>query len=88
MNKVLIRILIEQICFLELSDEAVIDSDIAVQQLESICSGFECFTKEERGIILNLISEVTPALLEGDPSDEMVSLIDELPGLLGLELVL
>ena len=85
MTDVLVRILVDQLCFLELSASDVLNEDSAVQQAESIVSELESLTKDDRQQLLVLLqSEAAEAKATGQPA-ATIAFIESLPDGLGLD---
>ena len=57
MNEILMNIIVDQILFLELSDDEVIDPDIAVAQLEQIMYCLQKLNQKEREIFTAYIDQ-------------------------------
>lgn len=58
MNEILMRLVAENLAFLELTDEELIDPDIAVRQLESITDSLQKLSKDERLTFLRFVDDM------------------------------
>jgi hypothetical protein len=58
MNEILMRLAAESVAFLELTDDELIDPDIAVKQLESITDSLQKLSNDERETFLKFVEEV------------------------------
>jgi hypothetical protein len=58
MNEILMRLVAESLAFLELTDDELIDPDIAVQQLESITDSLQKLSTDEREAFLRFVNDV------------------------------
>ena len=58
MNEILMRLVAESLAFLELTDDELVDPDIAVQQLESITDSLQKLSTDEREAFLRFVNDV------------------------------
>ncbi len=78
--RILASIAIDQICFLELSSDEVIDPDFAMRQLESISAQLAALEPVEIETLVSLIRETA----EDQVSAERREFISKIPDYLGL----
>ena len=84
MNEVLIRLLVDQLCFLELSGDDTVSVDAAVQQFETVVSEVALLAADDRRRLAVLLgAEATRARVDQE-SEERVEFIETLPDALGL----
>jgi hypothetical protein len=58
MNEILMRLVAESLAFLELTDDELIDPDIAVKQLESITDSLQKLSNDDRETFLKFVDDV------------------------------
>lgn len=81
MEDVLLRIIVDQLCFLELSTEEIVNDDAAVRQVESIASELSSLPSSERARLSRMLVLLAGA---GSMSDARSEFVRSLPGALGL----
>lgn len=76
----LAKVVIDQICFLELSSDEVVDPDYAIQQLEVISAELSHLEQTEIAILVAMIRETAS---ENDSADRREFIL-KIPDYLGL----
>jgi len=85
--KNLCRAIIWSACFLEVSDDDIIDSDSAVKALEDIATALQEATSEEKAAFVATCAEEAERLQkEGAPDSKTAEFVRGLPEALGLSL--
>jgi hypothetical protein len=82
--KSLCRAVIGSACFLELSDDGVVDPDSAVKALEDIAATLRAATKEEKEAFLAACSEEADRLGNCAEYSQTAKFVKSLPDALGL----
>jgi hypothetical protein len=84
--KSLCRAIIWSACFLELSEDDIVDPDSAVKALEDIASALQDATKEEKAaLVLACVEEADRLVKEAGPGyTKAAEFVRSLPGALGL----
>lgn len=57
MNRILMEIVVDLICFLELSPDEVVDLDSAVQTLENVCYSLKQLSLDDRQEFVSYLNE-------------------------------
>lgn len=78
MNEILMQIIVDQILFLDLSNDDVIDPDTAVAQLEQIVYSLQKLSREERTIFTAYIDQHIIDETNQDRIDTLRSIPDSL----------
>ncbi len=81
---VLLRIVVDQLCFLELSDDETINEDAAVEQFESIVSELASLGRGDRDRLVGLLAAVAAQARTKQASSARVEFLSSLPDALGL----
>ena len=84
MNEILMRLVAESIAFLELTDDELIDPDVAVKQLESITDSLQKLSREDREAFLKFVDDVMVPDATAAYNDEAAELYGRMREDLGL----
>ena len=78
------RLVAESLAFLELTDDDLIDPDVAVKQLESITDSLQKLSKDERETFLRFVDDVMVPEARAAYNEEAVELFGRMGEDLGL----
>jgi hypothetical protein len=85
MNEILMRLVAESLAFLELTDDELIDPDIAVKQLESITDSLQKLSKAERETFLRFVDDVMAPEARSAHNEDAAELYGRMREDLGLQ---
>ena len=83
MNQVLMRLVVENIAFLELSSDKAVDPDVAVRELEGIAAQLQRLSASERSEFLRFVREVMIPEARGSGDEARAALFSRLQSDMG-----
>lgn len=84
MNKALMRIIIQNICFFELSSDDAVNPDDAVREIEGIASELNDLNDADKEVFICFIQEYALSEEEAGQPEKRVEFIKSIPISLGL----
>ena len=85
MNKILARVAVEYAAFLALSDDSVLDPDVAIAQLERLASLLQAMSEEDRAQFLVHVAEIRQEESKDAANADRVQFLSSIEADLGLE---
>ena len=84
MNKTLIKVIVQNLAFLELSGDDIINPDAAVRAIESVATELDALTDREKAMFSDFVGKLADEEERAGQPQERVEFIRSIPEALGL----
>ena len=82
MNELLMQVVVQMVSFLQNSDEEVLDSEVAAEQIDDIAAVLDQLAARERKRFVDYVAELAESIEDDDP--ELADIYRGIPHELGL----